>query len=88
MSASDDKIEPADPEAIRRTWVNEKVDLDNAVNNATSEAYLNWPNEAGVCAGYLFLLNFITPALGTSVHLYCPPRSSTSVSLMLIWKIV
>lgn len=43
----DSVIEPI-PEAIRRTAEDEIEDLDNACDNAVNEAYLNWPNEAGV----------------------------------------
>lgn len=53
MSASDDLviepvIESMIKEAIRRTAGNEVDDLGIALDNAVNEAYLNWPNEAGV----------------------------------------
>ncbi|ROV90520.1 hypothetical protein VMCG_09840 [Cytospora schulzeri] len=50
MSASDD-LEPVInstiKEAIQRTAGDEVDDLGIALKNAVSEAYLNWPNEAG-----------------------------------------
>lgn len=35
-------------EAIRRTEKDEAADYEHALDNAANEAYLNWPNEAGV----------------------------------------
>lgn len=49
MSVSNDLvIEPVPKEAIRRTEGDEDDDLNAALNNATKEAYLNWPNQGGV----------------------------------------
>lgn len=47
-------IEPANglahDEAIRRTAADEQHDLNDTIIRGATEAYLSWPNEAGVCA--------------------------------------